>query len=257
MNFKTIITAILLSLAAMSVDAQNVYALLLGVQNYDNPNFQQSKLVNTSKDVDELDNILNQAGAQTTKLTGKYANRENLEKYVDQLVQTVNQRAGKDNIIIYFSGHGVPGAICLWDNPYTYTDLFTKLKEAKVNGVYIFTDCCHSGSAGMVIKYMPQIVNKKMVFFSACKDSEQSKDGNNLITHGWFTQALTKGLRGLSDKDHNKRVTVAELYQYIYNDVLPRCDRYNETFPNEEPAVMHPQCFGPGSMLKHVVLIWK
>ena len=257
MNIKALMTTAMFALAALYADAQNVYALLIGVQNYDNPNFEQTPLINTSKDVDELDNILNQAGAQVAKITGKFANTENLEKYIDQLVQTVNQREGKDNIIIYFSGHGVPGAICLWDNAYTYTNLFTKLKDAKVNGIFIFTDCCHSGSAGMIIKYMPQVVNKKMVFFSACKDDEQSKDGNNFITHGWFTQALTKGLRGLSDKDKNKKITVAELYQYIYNDVIPRSDKYNKTFPNEEPAIMHPQCFGPGSMLKHVVLIWK
>ena len=69
---------------------------------------------------------------------------------------------------------------------------------------------------------------------------------NNWIGNGYFTQAMLKGLRGMSDNNHDKKITLIELFKFIYKDVTARTD-----------GGQHPQLIGPGSAQNSVLASWK
>ena len=58
----------------------------------------------------------------------------------------------------------------------------------------------------------------------------------------FFTQALLKGLRGKCDYDHNKEITVLELFKYIHADVTRRSLKGQ-----------HPQLIAPKGMHDKVI----
>ena len=76
---------------------------------------------------------------------------------------------------------------------------------------------------------------------------EYSKE-NNWIGHGFYTQALLKGLRGKADKNADRQITLMELFKYVYNDVTARSKDYSQ--------IQHPVLIGPSSSYDTVITIW-
>lgn len=69
-----------------------------------------------------------------------------------------------------------------------------------------------------------------------------SQEDSGWIGAGYLTQALLKGIRGMADTDHNKEVTVMELFKYIYKDVTARVEKRNSNAPDDRYKVrQHPQ----------------
>lgn len=68
------------------------------------------------------------------------------------------------------------------------------------------------------------------------------------VGHGFFTQALLKGLRGKADANKDKKITVRELFNYVYNDV-------QHSTANME-ASQHPQLIGVKEVADAVVVDW-
>lgn len=258
---KKILALFTLIALCVNANAQKVktYALLLAVQDY-----PQNALAYTARDVQELGQVLRSANVETSVITGENVVRSNVENALDKLVQISEVKPGQYNFIIYFSGHGNDGIMAFYDGVYYYKTLFAKLARLKARNVFVFVDDCHSGSAvnDMLNKSVAE-VNPNMTFFSSCRKDENSIDGA-LLAHGLFTQALIKGIRGYSDKNRDRAVTVREAYQYIYNDVVLRCQKYNElpvsqrTRPDGSVSTynMHPQLFGPGSRQNEILLQW-
>ncbi len=255
------LTLFFLVFLCLSLNAQKTktYALLLSVQNY-----PQSPLNSTSRDVMELGKVLKKANVETSMITGKNVTRTNVEATIDKMIQISEVKPYQYNFILFFSGHGGNRVMEFYDSPYYYADLFAKLAKLKAKGVFVFISDCHSGSAiyDMTNKTESQ-VNPKMVFFASSRADEFSID-SGLLFHTYFAQALIKGIRGYSDRNKDRRVTVSELFQYIYDDVVLRCQKFNQLPENQRvnsdgvviTCNMHPQLFGPGSMHNEVVLQW-
>ena len=68
------------------------------------------------------------------------------------------------------------------------------------------------------------------------------------VGHGFFTQALLMGLRGKADANKDKRITVRELFNYVYNNV-------QHTTANMK-ASQHPQLIGVKEIAEAVVVDW-
>jgi uncharacterized caspase-like protein len=235
------------------------YALLLAVQNY-----PENALTYTVRDVIELGQVLKTANVETSVITGQNVVRSKVEAALDKLIQISEVKPFNYNFIFYFSGHGNDGFMAFYDEFYYYRDLFAKLAKLKAKNVFVFVDNCHSGSAvNDILNKSANEVNPKMTFFSSCRKDETSIDGA-LLAHGLFTQALLKGIKGYSDKNKDRAVTVREAYQYIYNDVVLRCQKYNELPVSRRTRAdgsvstynMHPQLFGPGSLQNEILIQW-
>ena len=207
---------LLVALLAVNVSAQKTYALLTGVSNYGD---EKLNLKNTTKDVKQLKAVMN---------------------------DIIKVAKPNDRIIFYFSGHGTTGGFLMGDqNLFAYSDLIKVLSKAKTNHIFCFIDACRSGSVVSDSYGMSDADKGRISFVMSSRPDELSIE-NNWIGNGYFTQAMLKGLRGMSDNNHDKKITLIELFRFIYKDVVARTD-----------GGQHPQLIGPGSAQNSVLASWK
>jgi uncharacterized caspase-like protein len=70
--------------------------------------------------------------------------------------------------------------------------------------------------------------------------------------HSIFGQAVIKGLRGMADKNRDRSVTLIELYEYVYNEVVSRMNGSREV----GGMVQHPQLICPSRANNVVLAKW-
>ena len=120
------------------------------------------------------------------------------------------------------------------------------LSKAKTREVFCFIDACLSGSVSST-EYDWADAHKGVTFMMSSRADEFSIE-NNWIGHGFYTQALLKGLRGKADKNDDRQITLMELFRYVYNDVTARTHNYKQT--------QHPVLIGPSSSHDTVITRW-
>lgn len=243
---KLFLLLMMLMVMTINMSAQKTYALITGVSRYQN---SQANLQHTAKDVKSLRNIMTKQGAIVSVVTSKYANHDNIVKKLNAIVQLAKP---EDKIIFFFSGHGNTGGFVTSDMKlFMYQELASILSKAKARQVICFIDACRSGSVEDLAEdnysWAGSTSHPGLVFVMGCKAEESSYE-NNWVGHGLFTQALLKGLRGLCDVNQDKKITLIELFNYIYKDVTARTA--------DGPQAQHPQLIGPGSMHDAVVASW-
>lgn len=241
---KTITTFFMLMLFSISLQAQKTYALLAGVSNY---GVDSINLSNTTNDVKQLKKVFDNQKFTSAIITSKYANHDNI---VQKLKAIVNIAKPNDKIIFFFSGHGTPGGFVPSDRSFfNYQELVNILKKTKAKNVYCFIDACMSGSVKSISSNNFGVGNKTPnICFMTASDTTEISTESMFLGHGFFTKSLLKGVRGLSDKDANKSITLEELFNYVYQDVVHRTKRSNKE--------MHPQLICPVSMRQNVIAEW-
>lgn len=229
-------------LGTISLCAQSTYALVAGVSRYSN---YQANLSNTTKDVKELKTVLNRQGASVSILTSRYANHDNIARKLETIVKLAKS---DDTIIFFFSGHGDTGGFLTYDmSIFSYRELADILVKAKTKKIFCFVDACRSGSATENTSegygWADNTKKKGLTFVLSCRANESSFE-NNWVGNGFFSKALLKGLRGMSDANKDRIITLKELFNYIYNDVTARTSE------------QHPQLIGPSSAYNVVMAKW-
>lgn len=163
----------------------------------------------------------------------------------------LSKNAGsKDSeIFIYFSGHGIPAPdgkqayLLPYDgNPdyapstaYELEQLYDNLGAIKAKAVTLFLDSCFSGAnrdneiiladaRPVFLASPPKVRYPQLAVFSAASSSQVSSAWAEK-QHGLFSYYLMKGLRGEADADSDKRVTQAELSNYLYTEVSSQARR--------------------------------
>lgn len=242
---KKIFALLLLCLVFVTAGAQHTYVLLAGVSNYNDPDV--SNLTSTTKDVKSLRRVFERQEATTVKaVTGKYATRENIAKLLNVFVKYAGP---DDKIVFFFSGHGTTGAFVPYGRDrYAYADLITLLSSAATKNVFCFIDAYMTGSAaGAVSDTYGWGSGNKVTFCMSSRADEVSAE-SGILGHGYFTQALIKGLRAQADSNDDRNVTLLELFRYVHADVVER------TKATEHPQ--HPQLIGPKEMYGTVITRW-
>ena len=238
---KRIVLSLLACLITIGINAQKTYALLTGVSNY---GIQSANLQNTTKDVKQLKKVFDKQGMIVTTLTSSNATISNIEKKLNAIIQLAKP---EDRIIFFFSGHGDTGMILAYGpESFYYRDLMKMLSKAKTKEVFCFIDACMSGSVTPT-EYEWADAHKGITFMMSSRANEYSTE-NNWIGHGFYTQALLKGLRGKADKNEDRQITLMELFRYVYNDVTARTQNYRQ--------VQHPVLIGPSSSHDTVITKW-
>ena len=164
------------------------------------------------------------------------------------------RRAGGDStVFIYFAGHGAPvidprsrsvDGLEKYLIPHdavaddlrasgiamdTVQQYFSWLTASQV---ICFLDSCYSGSAGgrsfdhpayqtramLSDEFLESLASEGRFVVTACGANEVSLESPE-AGHGIFTRHLVEGLRGAADADGNGKVTIDELYEYIYEHV--------------------------------------
>lgn len=237
---RLFISVFIIVLCILSINART-FVLATGVSNYGN---EDSNLTQTTKDAKRFAEIMETQTKDITLLTSRNVTRDNV---LEKLRAICNRAQKDDRVIFFYSGHGMPGAICGYDRSISYDDIISVLSSSAAKEKICFIDACHAGSMAKSSNAdWAQSVKAKsdQAFFVSCRQNEYSKE-SPFLGAGYFTQALLKGLRGKCDKNNDRRITVIELFKYIYGDVLQRSGERQ-----------HPQLIAPQSMYDKVVAKW-
>lgn len=147
-------------------------------------------------------------------------------------MQSLFLKAGpKDLIILYFSGHGLPGAFLPIDydgsnNLLTHQEIRQIFDQSRAGYKLCVADACHSG--GLLTRRGGQLPQN--ILNSYYKNLAQTRPGTALIMsskaeetslessglrQGVFSHFLLRGMKGEADQDIDGVVRVQELFQYI------------------------------------------
>ncbi len=246
------VSLLLLSGNAM---AQKSYGLCVGLSKCGTPGADD--IAAPQNDAVDLKKVLVKQGFKASAVTNQYATRSNILNRVRNIVAAT--RSSQDKIVLFFATHGSEnGYLLTYGGEFIkYSELIDILSHSKTKHIYCFVMACYSGSLANALTSDPNwgdnAVKSGITFMVSSRPGETSKSIS--LPHwknSFFGHALINGMRGQADADNNRKVTLMELFRYVYNDVTRRLDGSQEV--NGE--TQHPQLIGPSSEHDTVIARW-
>lgn len=237
---RFILPLLLCLLVSFSADAR-IFALVCGVSNYGR---ESANLSQTTKDAKNFKRLMLTQTKDITLLTSSNVTRANL---LEKLQAICNRAQSDDRIVFFFSGHGMQGAIYCYDGPLRYSEITSRLAKSEAKQKIVYIDACFAGTAANSATDSngeQTVATPGQAFFVSCRPDETSIEAPH-VGAGFFTQALLKGLQGKADKNHDRKITVMELFKYLHGDVIRRSKN-----------CQHPQLIAPKEMYSVVLTDW-
>ena len=247
---KKRLVILLLALMGMGVSAMaynNTYAIIIGVADYKNFSAYEGDLSYTVSDAMRFAAFLKSPKGGSVPainiclLVDSQANKANIIAKGKALFAKAKK---DDRVIFFFSGHGDRGCFLPWDateygnNLLDFSDVKAIFRAAKCDTKLLFADACFAGSmrgnGGRTNFHRNDgggrnnSSNTNIAVMMSCKDNETSLEAPDLH-QGLFTYYLMKGLAGEANPDHNRFVTIQELYYYVYHKVKDDAARRNHS----------------------------
>ncbi len=259
-----------------SVVKSNLYVLILGIDNYKNPQYSlnyaiadalafKTEIEKGSKDIFNTVNItyLTDANATKTKITEPFNN----------LSSTITQN---DVFVMYYAGHGVMSVEDkpqFYIIPYDVTQLYGDNNILKTKAIsaaelqsysmaikaqkqlFIF-DACQSGGMTEHIAARGQAEEKAIAllarstgtYWFSASGSEQFATEFAEIGHGVYTYAILLGLQGQADAgSKDKQITVQELDVFIKEKVPELSEKY-------KGQAQYPKSYGGGDDFPLIII---
>ena len=124
----------------------------------------------------------------------------------------------EDIVILYFSGHGTPGALVCHDGLLTYQHLFKMLKGCKASRKVIIADACYAGKMRTNNQQTSSYNSQNVMLFLSSRTNEVSRESR--YKNSLFTIFLERGLRGGADTNRDRYITARELYDFVHRGVI-------------------------------------
>ena len=210
MNYRSAIILLFL-VCALSIQAKT-FVVSVGIADYpgvkndlrisDNDAQTLAKLFRATKDASVSVLVNNQAtqSALLSTMRTSFANAQS-----------------SDAVILYFSGHGTPGALVCHDGLLTYQRIFNMLKGCKANRKIIIADACYAGKMRTSKQQSANYNAQNVMLFLSSRTNEKSMESP--YKNSLFTIFLERALRGGADKDRNRQITARELYDFVHEGV--------------------------------------
>lgn len=122
-----------------------------------------------------------------------------------------------DAVILYFSGHGTPGALVCYDGMLKYQSIFNILKGCKATRKIIIADACYSGKMRTGRQQSTNYKSQSVILFLSSRTQEPSQE--TPYKNSLFTIFLERGLRGGADKNKDRRISAREIYDFVHQGV--------------------------------------
>jgi len=213
----------------------NTYAVVVGISDYRALSYASGDLRFADRDAGKMVTFLrskaggNVAGANIRLLT----NRQATLAEVKQALQLFRKAGKNDRVILYFSGHGVPGSFAPYDarpgdqrTMLSYQAIKTAFHDSPAITKLCIADACMSGGMTQPKTSRPSIESKtndgsNVAMILASRSTQYAVEDGQLAG-GAFTHFLIKGLTGQGDLDGNRIVTIRELHRYVGPQVRKR-----------------------------------
>lgn len=124
----------------------------------------------------------------------------------------------EDIVILYFSGHGTPGALVCHDGLLTYQHIFKMLKGCKASRKVIIADACYAGKMRTSNQQTSSYNSQNVMLFLSSRTNEVSRESR--YKNSLFTIFLERGLRGGADTNRDRYITARELYDFVHKGVI-------------------------------------
>ncbi len=224
-------------------------ALVIGNSEYDDASL--ARLITPSEDVNDLATLLKSPDIGGFDEVSALVN-ESATPLRRSIARLFAQKTPDDLLLLYFSGHGVlddQGQLYLAVKD-TERELLSgtaipasfitgEMDRSRSRRQVLMLDCCHSGafargSKGVVGASVGTAsafegTGYGRVVLTATDATQYAWEGDQVIgqaDNSVFTHFMIEGLQtGQADQDHDGRVTLDELYDYVYAQVVAKTPR--------------------------------
>jgi hypothetical protein len=195
----------------MSLQAK-VYVVSVGIADY--PGTENDLRV-SDDDAKTIAKVFNATkDAAVTVLVDSIATQAALLSSMHALFEDAQS---DDAVVLYFSGHGTPGALVCHDGLLTYQHIFKMLKGCKANRKIIIADACYAGKMRTTSQQNANYNSQNVMLFLSSRTNETSRETQ--YKNSLFTIFLERGLRGGADKDRNRQITAREIFDFVHDGV--------------------------------------
>ena len=138
---------------------------------------------------------------------------------------------GRDEVLVYYSGHADEKGLRLGEETYAWKDLRNRIDALSADVKIAVIDACGSGAITRVKggKAVPafmvdQSSDMKGYAFITSSTQDESSQESDKLRGSFFTHSLVSGLRGAGDLSSDGRVTLSEAYQFAFNETLQKTE---------------------------------
>ncbi len=167
---------------------------------------------------------------QIRVLIDEEANRNAILQAINQVFMRADEN---DVVMLYYSGHGLDGTFLPVDydgyqNQLKHDEIRNLLDKCKAKNKVVYIDACYSGSllatkgpySNSLLEFYDELSKSKggTAFLMSSKSKEYSLEDGGL-RQGVFSHFLIRGLKGESDRNQDKIISLKELFEYVYKNV--------------------------------------
>lgn len=229
------------SQTSQTIDVPRVYAVVVGISRYDDPDIPKLQFANKDAEV-FADFLKSKAGGSVPNenirlLTDSNASIAAVHMAIKWLVRSCKK---DDMVFFYFSGHGDLESISMYNNAYlicynsplesyvgmslsvSYLNDIANTLSAKTGAnVVLITDACHSGKmadakVNALVGQQLMDSKEKEIRIASCEPAQLSNEKADWGGgRGVFSYYLVNGLKGLADQSKDGMVSFGEMRNYL------------------------------------------
>lgn len=209
---KQIWLTIFLFLASIIHIQAKVYVVSVGIADYPGTKNDLRISDNDAKTIAKV--FLATKDASVKVLTNEEATQSALLSTMHTLFEDAQS---DDAVVLYFSGHGTPGALACHDGLLTYQHIFKMLKGCRAIRKVIIADACYAGKMRTTSQQTSSYNIQNVMLFLSSRTNETSQETK--YKNSLFTIFLERGLRGGADKNRDRQITAREIYDFVHDGV--------------------------------------
>ena len=199
-------------LCAITLQAKT-YLVSVGISDYPGTEHDLRISDNDAKTIAKVFSVAKQATVSI--LLNEQATQSALLSTMHTSFMNANS---EDIVILYFSGHGTPGALVCHDGLLTYQHIFKMLKGCKASRKVIIADACYAGKMRTNNQQTSSYNSQNVMLFLSSRTNEVSRESR--YKNSLFTIFLERGLRGGADTNRDRYITARELYDFVHKGVI-------------------------------------
>lgn len=211
-KMKRLLSFLVIFLLAITVLPARSYIVSVGIADY--PGTQNDLRV-SANDAKTISGIFTKNGNATVDC---FVNSDvTIKKVCTAMRNTFAKASPSDAIVLYFSGHGVPGGLVCYDGVLYYSSVLSIMRQSKAQQKMIFVDACFAGKMRNT-----NYSKENVMFFLSSRSTEKSLETPRQtgFNNSLFTVFLERGLRGGADTNKDRVIMAKEIYNFVHQGVV-------------------------------------